>query len=342
VCSFRSWLDAALTVAVTVSCDISFGFADVVVLHAPVPEARPGLRARMRPVRGTLPPVEAISRTVTGSDDFELHALEWSREGVPLLLLHGFGNEAHIWDDFASVVAPHYRTVGLDHRGHGDSAWDADGRYDLETLVCDVEAATAALDIGRLVVIGHSLGGRVAALFAARNIDRMAGLVIVDIGPDIDVRGAMRIQMDVEANVAPRFASIAEYERMLSIAYPAGQPAAIGRMARHGLRQCDDGSFELKMDPALRGAMSRRDGEELDSSDPMSPEAQWDALARISCPTLVVRGAASDILSADTADKMVDEVLADGRLAVVPLAGHSVMTDNPEGFRDAVTDFVLA
>ena len=149
--------------------------------------------------------MEPVSRTVKGSDDIELHALEWSREGVPLLLLHGFGNEAHIWDDFAPVVAPHYRTAGLDHRGHGDSGWDADGRYDLETLVCDVEAATAALDIGRLVVIGHSLGGRVAALFAARNIDRMAGLVIVDIGPDIDVRGAMRIQMDVEANVAPRF-----------------------------------------------------------------------------------------------------------------------------------------
>ena len=84
-----------------------------------------------------------------------------------------------------------------------------------------------------------------------------------------------------------------------------------------------------------------RDGEELDPSDPMSPEAQWDALARISCPTLVVRGAASDILSADTADKMVDEVLPDGRLAVVPLAGHSVMTDNPEGFEEALSPFLL-
>jgi pimeloyl-ACP methyl ester carboxylesterase len=286
--------------------------------------------------------MEPISRTVTGSDDVELHALEWSRDGVPLLLLHGFGNEAHIWDDFAPVVAPHYRTLALDHRGHGDSGWDAAGRYDLDSLVRDVEAVIAELGIERLVVIGHSLGGRVAALFASRNIDRMAGLVIVDIGPDIDMRGAMRIRMDVEANVTPSFSSVAEYERALSIAYPAGQPAAIGRMARHGLRRCSDGSFELKMDPALRGAMSRRDGEELDSSDPMSPEAQWGALARISCPTLIVRGAASDILSADTADKMVDEVLADGRLAVVARAGHSVMTDNPEGFRDAVTDFVLA
>jgi len=286
--------------------------------------------------------MEPNSRTVTGSDDIELHLLEWSREGVPLLLLHGFGNEAHIWDDFAPVVAPHYRTLALDHRGHGDSGWDAGGRYDLDSLVSDVEAVTAALGIERLVVIGHSLGGRVASLFAARNLDRMAGLAIIDIGPDIDVRGSLRIRMDVEANVRPRFASVAEYERALSIAYPAGRPAAIGRMARHGLKRCTDGSFELKMDPALRGAMSQRGGEELDPSDSMSPQAQWDALARISCPTLVVRGAASDILSPDTADKMVDEVLADGRLAVVPRAGHSVMTDNPEGFEEALSVFLLA
>jgi pimeloyl-ACP methyl ester carboxylesterase len=56
----------------------------------------------------------------------------------------------------------------------------------------------------------------------------------------------------------------------------------------------------------------------------------------------VVRGAASDILSPDVADRMVDDVLQKGRLAVVPRAGHSVMTDNPDGFRDAVADFVLA
>jgi pimeloyl-ACP methyl ester carboxylesterase len=69
--------------------------------------------------------------------------------------------------------------------------------------------------------------------------------------------------------------------------------------------------------------------------------AQWEALARIDCPTLVVRGAASDILSPEIADRMVDEVLKQGSLAVVPQAGHSVMTDNPEGFREAVTSFVL-
>jgi pimeloyl-ACP methyl ester carboxylesterase len=286
--------------------------------------------------------MEPQARRIPGSDGVGINVLEWSETGVPLVLLHGFGNEAHIWDDFAPVVAPHYQTVALDHRGHGDSEWDAEERYGLDALVADVENVTAELGFERLVVVGHSLGGRVATIFASRHPERMAGLVIVDIGPDIDARGSMRIRMDVESNQAPKFASVAEYARALSIAYPAARPDALDRMAHHGLRACDDGSFEFKMDPALRGWMTSRDGVEIESSDPMSPESQWAALAKIACPTLVVRGAASDILSPETADKMVDEVLADGHLEVVARAGHSVMTDNPDGFRDAVAGFVLA
>jgi pimeloyl-ACP methyl ester carboxylesterase len=281
------------------------------------------------------------SRRVPGADGISLHLLEWSHEGIPLLFLHGFGNEAHIWDDFAPVVAPHYRTLALDHRGHGDSAWDEKGRYEHETMVDDVEAVTDALGIERLVVVGHSLGGRISTLFAGRHPERLAGLVLVDIGPEVDPRGRMRIRQDVESNVAPTFGSIEEYARVLSLAYPAGRADALMRMARFSLRSRDDGRLELKMDPALRGAMGSP-AEDAEAQEALMVRAQWDALARITCPTLVVRGAASDILSPETADRMVDDVLTNGRLAIVPQAGHSVMTDNPEGFEAAVSEFVLA
>jgi pimeloyl-ACP methyl ester carboxylesterase len=61
----------------------------------------------------------------------------------------------------------------------------------------------------------------------------------------------------------------------------------------------------------------------------------------VTCPALVVRGAASDILSPDCAEKMAEDVLAKGRLAIVPRAGHSVMVDNPGGFAEAVSAFAL-
>jgi pimeloyl-ACP methyl ester carboxylesterase len=287
--------------------------------------------------------VQAQSRRVPGAHGNPLHLLEWSREGVPLLLLHGFGNEAHIWDDFAPEVAPHYRTLALDHRGHGDSAWDPEGRYALEVLVDDLECVTRALGIERMVLVGHSLGGRVATLYGGRHPEQLAGLVLVDIGPELDARGILRIRQDVETNVEPSFASVEEYARMLSLAYPAGRPEALLRMARHGLVRREDGSYALKMDPALRGAAGgpHETPEEAAQRERQVAEAMWQALGRIPCPTLLVRGAASDVLAADVADRMVEEVLADARLAVVPQAGHSVMTDNPEGFRAAVAGFVL-
>jgi pimeloyl-ACP methyl ester carboxylesterase len=285
--------------------------------------------------------MEPVSRHIRGAHGLELHLLEWSGSGVPLLLLHGFGNDAHIWDAFAPAVAPYYRTLALDHRGHGDSGWDPESRYDHDTMVADVEALTHALGIDRLVLIGHSLGGRIATLFAARHASRMAGLVLVDIGPEVDPRGVLRIRSETAANADPVFASEQEYARLLSLHYPAARPETLLRMAHHGLRRLEDGTLRLKMDPALRGGSGGRESaEDAARRERESAAAQWQALAAIACPTLVVRGAASDVFAPDVADRMV-EVLPRGALAVVPRAGHSVMTDNPEGFRDAVVGFVL-
>lgn len=285
--------------------------------------------------------MEPTPRQVPGSTGFDLNVLEWSTEGVPLLLLHGFGNDAHIWDDFAPAVAPYYRALALDHRGHGDSGWDPENRYDLDFFVDDVESVTEALGIERLVLVGHSLGGRVSTLFAGRHPERVAGLVLVDIGPELDPRGILRIREETQANVSPVFDSTDGYARLLSLHYPAATSAAIQRMARHGLRQREDGRYELKQDPALRGAMSR-DATEAALREERLVQEQWDALGKIPAPTLVVRGAASDVFAPDVADRMADEILQNGHLAVVGQAGHSVMTDNPDGFREAVTEFVLA
>jgi pimeloyl-ACP methyl ester carboxylesterase len=170
----------------------------------------------------------------------------------------------------------------------------------------------------------------------------MAGLVIVDSAPELDRRGIVRIQMDVAESMEPSFTSPHQYEGLLAHNYPAATPDAIRRMARHGLRKRKDGRYVLKMDTKLRGAgVERRSADQMAEHEKTTTAALWKALAKISCPTLVVRGAASDIVSADVAERMADEVLQRGQLAVVPLAGHSVMTDNPDGFRDAVTDFIL-
>jgi pimeloyl-ACP methyl ester carboxylesterase len=281
------------------------------------------------------------SRRIRTDAGPELHVLEWSDEGTPLVLVHGFGNEAHIWDDFAPLVAPHYRTVAVDLRGHGDSDHDPEGRYDYDFHVADLEAVTAALGIERLVLVGHSFGGRTSTLFAAKHPERMAGLVIVDIGPEHDPRGTTRIRMEVMGRGDGSFAAPEEYERVLAHNFPAGRPESLRRMARHELRQRADGRWVRKADPAFMTARAETDPTAAEAHERDTAKRLWDALARIACPTLVVRGAASDILSPEIADRMVDEVLANGRLAVVPQSAHSVMTDNPAGFAEAVASFVL-
>jgi pimeloyl-ACP methyl ester carboxylesterase len=258
-----------------------------------------------------------------------------------MLLLHGFGNEAHVWDDFAPEVAPYYRVLALDHRGHGDSDRDPERRYGYDALVRDVQAVADHLGIERLVVVAHSMGGRTAIRFAGKHPERMAGLVIVDAGPDLDWRGALKIRDDA-ARAPDSFASLREYENLLATALPMAPPEAIARLARHALRRREDGRFEHKLDPVFRAGIRRdADAQQMARESRGDADELWAALARIPCPTLVVRGAASDVLSPETADRMVDEVLPDGTLAVVPQAAHAVMVENPEGFNEAVTRFVL-
>jgi len=104
----------------------------------------------------------------------------------------------------------------------------------------------------------------------------------------------------------------------------------------------------LKMDASFRDAVGASadpqggpDRDAIEARHEKYREAMWEALRKLDCPTLVVRGAASDFLNADIADRMVEDELSRGELAVVAQAGHSVMTDNPEGFAEAVGRFVL-
>jgi pimeloyl-ACP methyl ester carboxylesterase len=287
--------------------------------------------------------MEPTSIRVPAAHGLSLHVLEWSREGVPLLFVHGFGNDAHVWDDVAPAVAPYYRVLAIDLRGHGDSDRDPEARYDYDAHLADLEAVTAGLGVTRFVLVGHSLGGRVSMLFAGRHPERMAGLVIVDSAPELDARGTVRITLDLQRGAAsgegPSFASEAAYRELLARNYPAARPETLRRMARQGLRSRADGRLEPKLDPAW--FRRREQGSEQAEREARVTSELWQALQAVACPTLVIRGAASDVVSPEVADRMVDEVLSRGRLVVVPRAGHSVMVDNPEGCRDALAAFVL-
>ena len=166
--------------------------------------------------------------------------------------------------------------------------------------------------------------------------------MIVDSGPEFDQRGTSRIRTDTERHQQREesFASVAEFEDVMARAYPASSRKTIRRLAKHGVRKRDDGRYERKTDRKFHVRRSELTEEEQGARSAQMTAALWAALEKIPCPTLVIRGAASDVLAAETADRMV-EVLPNGTLEIVGRASHSVMTDNPEGFAEAMKRFAL-
>ena len=259
------------------------------------------------------------------------HYRDWAprRAGAPdLVLLHGFTGHARSWDAFAEAMTDRYRVVALDQRGHGESGWAAADAYGNPEMVEDVAAFIGAMGLTRFSLLGLSMGGMVAINFAGRQPKGLAELVIVDIGPEIVAAGSARIQAGVRA--ADVFASKDEAFVAARAANSRPPEAHHRQRVEQNLMRTEDGRWTWRYDRALRSPTTVR---------PRDPEAAWRACANISAPTLIIRGALSDVLSPEVAARML-EVIPGARLTQVDNSGHSVPLDAPEGFETAARAFL--
>lgn len=261
-----------------------------------------------------------------------LHYRDWTGAAGPdaplLLLLHGFTSHARTWDTYAATFTPRYRVVALDARGHGESAWAEPGEYGIASHVGDVMALLGALGRDRVSLIGISMGGRTAYNVAASHPELVERLVVVDISPTIAAAGATRIQTAVSGN--DRFASVDEAVAAYLVGSPDAPVEIVRRRIANNVMVCEDGSLTWRYDEALRrGRVGRPEADD-----------QWPLLARITAPTLLLRGSRSDVLTAEDAERMV-AALPDARLEVVEDAGHSIAVDQPSRFLAAVTPFLM-
>jgi pimeloyl-ACP methyl ester carboxylesterase len=194
----------------------------------------------------------------------------------------------------------------------------------------DVTAFVDALRLDRFTLLGLSMGGRVSMAYAAAHPARLERLVIVDIAPDIHPPGMARIRT-MMAN-APE--AIESEEWAVEVAAAANPRADLGELRhriKHAIRRGPDGVLTWKYDRELR-EMMRRGGRR-------EPLDLWACLPRITCPTLLIRGAESDVYSPELAQRML-AALPDGRVVEVPDAGHTVPGDRPEQFADVVQRFL--
>jgi pimeloyl-ACP methyl ester carboxylesterase len=252
------------------------------------------------------------------------HYREWGHGAAPpLVLLHGFLAHARSWDGVARALRAQYRVLALDQRGHGESEWASD--YAWQRWLEDLDAFLVTVGARPAVLVGHSMGGWIAYVYAARHPAGVERLVIVDSGPD---------DPSVALTSAPYHALPDVFDdpdepfRLRRAGVPERAHAELRRWLDGSLRRRPDGRWTWRYDPALHAA----------SIEPPAG-VQWDALARIACPALLVRGAHSELLSRATAERMA-RVVPVCRLVEVSDAGHTVYGDNPEGFITELRPFL--
>jgi pimeloyl-ACP methyl ester carboxylesterase len=265
------------------------------------------------------------------ANGLKFHYLDWgSPENPPLVLLHGVGQTCHTWDLFATAMMSHFHVMAFDQRGHGDSDWAPDKDYSRKAMVNDVEAFTRALGLERFFLTGMSMGGANSLSFTSRHTDKVEALVVVDIGPRVETKGVQQIR-DFMSSYR-EFTSLDEAAEVIHRFNPRRSLDIIRRFTVvYNLKQLPSGKWTWKYDPYFSDGHRRIDVKQMQQE--LSAE-----VGGIRCPTLVVKGAESEVFSLDGAHSL-QETIPSAEFALVAGAGHSVMGDNPAGFEQAVRAF---
>jgi esterase len=263
----------------------------------------------------------------------QLHYLDFGGEGKPpLVCIHGLTGNAHNFDALVPHLKARYHVLALDVRGRGDSQWGPAADYSPQVYVSDLKEFLDALGIKRVSLIGTSMGGVISMMFAGGYPESVERLVLNDIGPEIDPAGLMRILACV-VDAPDHFKDLSEVSAYYRTTYPPAanlSDAALTEWVRWSVKPAEDNGLTWKMDPAIRrpprGGSAAR------------PIDLWLPYNRVMAPILVVRGAESDILSSETAARML-KVQRGVRLVEVPGVGHAPSLVEPAALA-ALTDFL--
>ena len=262
-----------------------------------------------------------------------LHYLDFGGDSKPAVVcVHGLTGNAHNFDSLAPHLASRYRVISLDVRGRGDSDWGPPLDYNPQVYVSDLKDFLDGIGIARATLVGTSMGGIISMMFAGGYPERVERLVLNDVGPEISPAGLQRIVAYV-GEAPQRFDDLAAVAAYYRATYP---PAAklsddeLAQWVRWSVKPVAEGGLAWKMDPAIRrpprGGSAAR------------PIDLWTHYTRVLAPILIVRGADSDVLSPQTAARML-KVQRGVRLVEVPGVGHAPSLVEPESLA-AIREFL--
>jgi pimeloyl-ACP methyl ester carboxylesterase len=269
-------------------------------------------------------------------DGLRLHYRDYpgASDRPPLLCLPGLTRNARDFAGFAERYSPRFWVIALDFRGRAASDYDpVPARYNPMTYAGDVIELLDQLGISEAIFVGTSLGGLVTMVIAATAPQRIAAAIINDVGPDVDPAGIERILTYVGKDV--RFSNWDEAADVISGNYGASfDRYTHEEWVKMAKRNCREENGEIRFDYDMAIA------EPFRTAGPVPQADLWPLFAALGQkPLLVVRGEKSDLLTAETAQKM--QAVAPGmKLAVVAGVGHAPELSEPEAVA-AIDEFLL-
>lgn len=262
-------------------------------------------------------------------DGLRLHIRETGEASAPpVVVLHGIMGHSREWDTMLESVRHLARLVVVDQRGHGQSDWASD--YSIPALSGDIAAVIRRLGLEAPIVVGHSLGGMVGMDLAAEHPELVGGLVLIDITPDaITPEAATGLAAFVGGLADSAYSSIEEAMRPWLAGNPLARLDLLRNYVEHGVRRRDDGRLVWCFDGTGLARFPHQ----------VSPAALWEAVERITAPTLLIRGEHSPFVS-EAAGRLLVSRTGSGRLVVIEGGGHDLGVERPEAVGDAVAGFL--
>jgi pimeloyl-ACP methyl ester carboxylesterase len=283
-------------------------------------------------------PAEPRRRSVLCASPKGLHRIayrEWgdARNRDVLVCVHGLTRTARDFDELARALCGRFRVVCPDIAGRGDSDRLVDPMlYGIPQYVADMVTLIARLDVEALSWVGTSMGGLIGMALAAQAGTPVARLVLNEAGPVIAKAALERIGSYVgRAPTFPSLEKAEEYVRAVSAPFGRHSDEQWRFLTETWLRRNDDGSYRASYDPAI--------AEPFRATMPEKDMELWPIYDAIRCPTLVLRGAQSDLLSPDTARQMASRG-PKARVVEIPEVGHAPTLMQPEQIA-IVRDFLV-
>jgi len=270
-----------------------------------------------------------------GHQDIKIAADVWGSNNQELvILLHGGGQTRHAWGDTGKKLAEAgYHSVALDLRGHGDSEWHADGDYSIRAYKDDL--VSIINEIGRPArLVGASLGGMASLLLAGDEInsDLCTALIMVDIGIYPDPVGSDRI-VSFMLSGEGGFDSLEDVAKSISDYLPHRKKPKDLEGLKKNLRSKDDGRYYWHWDPRF---IRRRPG----SQDREGYfDLQLKAAEKVTIPTLLIRGALSDVVTMEDVDYFLS-MISHAKFVEIEKAAHMIAGDRNDIFAEEAIKFL--